>query len=69
MPICYYRAIGIIITMKVELRDYRRDGAVVVNLDRQTEPNDFDLAWLERVGEVACIVGLAALALMAMAVI
>ena len=55
--------------MKVELRDYRRDGAVVVNLDRQTEPNDFDLAWLERVGEVACIVGLAALALMAMAVI
>lgn len=54
--------------MKVEVRDYRRDGAVYVDLDPQTDTNDLDLAWLEKAGEVACLVGLVALAFLAMAV-
>ena len=54
--------------MKVEVRNYRRDGAVYVDLDPQTNPNDVDLAWLEKAGEIACLVGLVALGLLAMAV-
>ena len=55
--------------MKVEMRNFkRRDGVVYVDLNPQTNPNDVDLAWLERVGEVACLVGLIALGFLAMAV-
>ena len=54
--------------MKVELRDLKtRDGAVCVDLD-PTQPNDYDLAWLEKAGEVVCLVGLLAVAVLAMAV-
>ena len=59
---------ALIIQMKVEVRDYRRDGAVYVDLDPSHNQNDADLAWLEKVGEVACLVGLIALGFLAMAV-
>ena len=55
--------------MKVELRSIKtRDGVVYVDLNPQTDRNDLDLAWLEKVGEVACLVGLVALGFLAMAV-
>ena len=68
VPVVILSQSALKIQMKVEVRDYRRDGAVYVDLDPQTNPNDADLAWLEKIGEVACLVGLVALAVLAMAV-
>ena len=55
--------------MKVEMRNFkRRDGAVYVDLDPQTNHNENDLEWLEKVGEVGYLVVLVTLAVLAMAV-
>lgn len=54
--------------MKVSVRDYRRDTAFYVDVDKSTDRKEADLAWLEKVGEAVCLVGLVAVALMAMAI-
>ena len=68
VPVVILSQSALKIQMKVEIRDMRRDGAVYVDLDPQTNPNDLDLTWLEKAGEIACLVGLVALGLLAMAV-
>ena len=49
--------------MKVEMRDYRRDGAVYVDFRESRHTNDNEHDWLKDVGMVGAMVAGAVLAL------